>query len=352
MADRDLHSRNLSMGEYVLARYRRLRPKLAFRARTEQEWREWRAEFSAKLRELMGEWPRRCPLDAQVIERVPEEGYTREKVVFSSERDMAVIAYVLVPDGARRGAKLPGLLCAHGHGNGKDDVVGLHHGEHARIVNIANHNYDYARQFARRGYFVIAPDWRGFGERRLGYDFPGRDGCNVVFLKALKLGLNPLTLNVWDAFRCLDYLQSRPEVDRGRLGCLGLSYGGTMTLFTAALDQRVKAAIISCFLNEYGSYGLTLGNFCGSQTVPGVLAYGEMADIAGLIAPRPLLVEMGRFDDGFPIEHSRRAYRHLERVYRVLGAQERLACDEFEGGHRFSGRLAFDWMDRWLRGAS
>lgn len=343
--------RTLSMGEYLLARYRRLRPALSCRARSEEQFRAWRALFSAKLRELMGEWPRRCPLEARTVARVRDNGYTREKVIFNSERDMAVVAWVLVPDGIRRGAQAPGLLCAHGHGNGKDDVVGLHHGEHARINTIASHNYDYARQFARRGYVVIAPDWRGFGERRLGYDFPGRDGCNVVFLKALKLGLNPLTLNVWDAFRCLDYLQARPEVDRARLGCLGLSYGGTITLFTAALDRRVKAAVISCFLNEYGTYALTLGNFCGSQTVPGLLNWGEMADVACLIAPRPLLIEMGQRDEGFPIEASRRAYRHLARAYRALGAQQRLACDQFDGGHRFSGRLAFDWMDRWLKRA-
>lgn len=352
MRDPEIHSRNLSMGEYLLARYRRRRPKLPFRAQNHSEWRAWRKEFSSKLAALMGEWPQRCPPRPKILERVREDGYTREKVVFNSERDMAVVAYVLVPDGIKHGSKIPGLLCAHGHGHGKDDVVGIHHGEESRVTTIRAHNYDYARQFARRGYFVIAPDWRGFGERRLGYEFPGRDGCNVVFLKALKLGLNPLTLNVWDAFRCLDYLQSRPEVDGSRLGMAGLSYGGTMTLFTAALDERVKAAVISCYLNTYGCYAMDLGNFCGSQTVPGLLQYGEMADVAALIAPRPLLIEMGARDEGFPIEHSRKAYRDVERAYRAIGAQERLACDEFDGGHQFSGRLAFDWTDRWLRGAS
>jgi len=352
MVDPDTGSRTFSMGEYLLARYRRTRPTLGFRARNEDEWREWRARFSRKLVELLGEWPRRCPLRPQVIERVPDDGFTREKVIFESEPGMGVVAYVLIPHGLKRGTKAPGLVCAHGHGNGKDDVVGIHHGEHTRINTIRGLNYDYARQFAKRGYVVIAPDWRGFGERRLGYDFPGRDGCNVVFIKALMLGLNPLTLNVWDAQRCLDYLQSRPEVDGKRLGCVGLSYGGTVTLFTAALDERVRAAVISCYLNAYGSYGLTLGNFCGSQTVPGLLKYGEMADVAALIAPRPLLVEMGRRDDGFPIEDSRRAYRRVERAYRVLGAQERIACDEFDGGHAFSGRVAFEWMARWLEVAA
>jgi len=177
MAEVNVGSRTFSMGEYLLARYRRTRPALPFRARSAQQWRAWRTLFADKLMQLMGEWPRRCPLRPQIIERVADDGFTREKVIFESEPGMAVVAYLLIPDGVGRGKKAPGLLCAHGHGHGKDDIVGIHHGEATRINTIRELNYDYARQFAKRGYVVVAPDWRGFGERRLGYDFPGRDGC-------------------------------------------------------------------------------------------------------------------------------------------------------------------------------
>ena len=98
------------------------------------------------------------------------------------------------------------------------------------------------------GYVVVAPDWRAFGERRLGGDFGQRDACNVFFIKGMLMGVNLLALNVWDALRSIEYLQLRPEVDPGRIGCVGLSYGGTMTLYTAALDERVKCAVVSGYL--------------------------------------------------------------------------------------------------------
>lgn len=336
------------MGEYLARRYKALEPKMAFKASDEVEWLRWRSAFKSKLIELLGDWPDKCSLNPRVVEHVDEGSYIREKVIFESEPGMDVSAYFLVPKDLKPGEKRKALICAHGHGHGKDDVAGIHHGEPNRVYTIKQSNYDYARQFAEMGYVVIAPDWRGFGERRIGYDFPGRDGCNVVFLKASLLGLNLLTLNIWDAFRCIDYLQSRLEVDGDRIGMMGLSYGGTMTLFTAALDERIKVAVVSCYLNTFKAFALDLGNICGSQVVPSLLKYGEMWDVASLIAPRPLLIESGVKDEGFPIEASRLSFSKVKKVYEVLKVPERCDIDEFDGGHRFSGRKAFDWFERWL----
>ena len=184
-----------------------------------------------------------------MIEVVDEGQYRREKVIFDSETDMSVVAYVLVPNDMAPGERRPAILAAHGHGGGKDDVCGIGHGEAERVDRIAALNYDYARQFALRGYVVIAPDWRAFGERRAGGSAPNRDVCDLLQDKALLFGDNLLTLNVWDARCAVSYLQSRPEVDPDRIGCAGLSYGGTMTLFTTVLDERIKCAVISGYLN-------------------------------------------------------------------------------------------------------
>ncbi|MEM2906081.1 MAG: alpha/beta fold hydrolase [Candidatus Bathyarchaeia archaeon] len=337
-----------SADEYLGWRYEAVKPSLAFNAMNEEQWRAWRSALEAKLIELMEEWPEPCDLEPQLLERVEEEHYVREKVVFQSEPGVDVPAYVLVPKGLKPSERRPALLCAHGHGNGKDDVVGNTYGDAERARWVKETNYDYARQLALRGYVTLAPDWRGFGERSRGYRYQGRDGCDVVQLKASLLGLNPLTLNVWDAIRSIDYLETRPEVKPDRIGMVGLSYGGTVTLFTAALDQRVKAAVVSGYLNSFRAFALGLGNFCGSQVVPGLLRYGEMWDVAGLIAPRPVLVESGTRDLGFPIEAARLAFTRLKRVYEVLGVPERCEMDEFEGGHRFHGVKAVDWLAKWL----
>ena len=91
------------------------------------------------------------------------------------------------------------------------------------------------------------------------------------------------------------------------------------------------------------------GNTCGAQTPHGLLEYGEVSDIGCLIAPRPLLIESGASDDGFPIDASREASAAVRRAYEVAGVADRFDVDEFDGGHQWSGRKAYDWLDRWLR---
>jgi len=335
-----------SANEELRRLYDERAPLLAFNARNKAEWLTWRAAFSARLLDLMGGFPlERCPLETEILEERECQGYLRQKVVLQTSPGVWVPTYVLRP--SEGSGPWRGMLCLHGHGRGKDDVVGVAETEEER-KHIEALNYNYAEQFARRGYVTITPDARGFGERKEGYQFAGRDGCNVFFLKYQLLGLNPLTLNVWDVMRCLDYLQERPEVEAERIGCVGLSYGGTLTLYAAALDERIKVAVVSCYLNLFKAYAFDLDNTCGSQTVPGLLRYGEMGEVAALIAPRPLLIEAGIKDGGFPLEATREAYAVVRRAYEAAGAPERLALDEFDGGHMFSGRLAFDFVSRWL----
>ena len=340
--------RNLSMGEYFLRKYDQGSRTLAFDATTRERFASWKDEFSARLRECLGPFPEPCDLDPETIEVVDEGTYWREKVLFNSEPDMAVVAYVLVPKDIAPGERRPAILACHGHGHGKDDLVGMDHGERRRVETIANLNYDYARQFANRGYVVIAPDWRGFGERRMGGEAPPRDVCNVLEIKAMLLGLNMLTLNVWDAKCSVDYLQQRPEVDPERIGCAGLSYGGTMTLFATALDERIWCAVVSGYLNSFRAFALGMANFCGAQVPTGLLRYGEASDVACLVAPRPLLVESGVQDPTFPIEASREAATAVRRCYQVAGVREHFDVDEFDGEHRWSGSKAYDWMAKWL----
>lgn len=340
--------RNLSVGEYYLRQYEKSARSLAFDASSPISLEKWQKVFFEKLKECLGPFPQGCDLDPEVIEIVDGGSYWREKVIFNSEPDMAVVAYVLVPKDIQDGETRPAILACHGHGNGKDDIVGLDHGEMRRRNKISETNYDYAHVLAKRGYVVVAPDWRRWGERHLGGDVAPRDPCNVFFIKGMLMGLNLLTLNIWDAIRSIDYLQSRPEVDPDRIGCVGLSYGGTMALYTSAMDKRVKCAVISGYLNSFEDYAIGLSNFCGAQTPVGLLKYGEMSDIGCLVAPRPLLIESGRADSGFPIKSSRKAAEKVKRAYQVAEVPDRFEVDEFEGGHRWSGRKAYDWLNNWL----
>jgi dienelactone hydrolase len=343
---------DFSWETYVRSRVRETKQVLGCNVRTPEEWRTWRDALHCKLLELLGPFPlRRCPLRMQVLEekRVRPKGqaqpYLQRKVVYFTEPDVPVPAYLLTPLG--RKADLPALLCLHGHGNGKDDVMGFDRGDPKRRELICALNYDYARQFAERGYVVLAPDARGWGERAHA-DVPGRDRCNIAFLKGMLVGLNPLNRNIWDLMRAIDLLQSLPQVNPERIGGVGLSQGATHTLFVSALDERVRVAVVSGYLSTYQRLVLDWLGVCGSQFLPSILRYANIGDIACLIAPRPVLFENGTKERVIPFDGAKKEYRRVKRLYEVLGIPERVEMDVFEGDHQFSGRLAFDWVKRWL----
>lgn len=345
--------RLLSPFESVNAWIANEKSELTFAGSTQEDWARWRKAFDARLREYLGRLPERVPLDAEVLETTDCGDYIREKVVYDTEKYVSVAAYALIPKGLKPGERRPGILAAHGHGRGKADICGLPDTPE-RAEFIKNVNYDYAVQFVRRGYVVVAPDWRGFGERTSPADWarPNRDPCNVNYMATGYLGYHFLALQIWDGMRTVDYLQSRPEVDPDRLGVAGLSFGGTMTTYLAALEPRLKVACISGYLSTVKNDAITMrgkGNFCGSQYMPGLLTIGDIPEVAGLIAPKPLMVEMGQQDMCFVIDDARAAYARLRQIYQAAGAADRLDVDEFPGGHAWSGKKAFDWFERWLR---
>ncbi len=212
---------------------------------------------------------------------------------------------------------------------------------------IQAHNYDYGRQLVRSGYVTMAPDWRAFGERYDRESIKGRDPCNVCQNSLSWLGYNLLALDVHDARVAIDYLQSRDEVDPNRIGMVGLSYGGRVTTFTAALEQRIRVAVVSGALNLFVERIVAQGG-CGSQVIPGLLRWGDIPEVLGLIAPRPLLVERGIHDSLLPKKHFDLGYDRLMRVYRASEAAGKLACDEWDGGHAYHGKAALEWFARWL----
>jgi dienelactone hydrolase len=298
-----------------------------------------------RLRDLLGEWPERVPLDIEVLEHDDAGPYRRERVVFDSEATMSVPAYLLVPH--ERTEPGPAVLAIHGHGAGKSMVCGLDRGNDELRDEIGGYHGDYAHQLACRGFVVLAPDLRGFGERA-DWNPPDHYQCDWNLVSATLAGANPLTQNLWDLRCSLDFLAQHPLVDPQRIGAAGLSYGGTATLFLAALDERVKAAVVSGYFSSWAAAHRVPWNMCGSQILPGLLGWLEHVDLGVLVAPRALLVETGTEDDIFPVDAAREAFATLAQVYAMLGARDRLVHDVFEAGHRWHGEQAYSFLEREL----
>ncbi|MBI4027442.1 MAG: acetylxylan esterase [Verrucomicrobia bacterium] len=341
--------------DYCLARLKARKPLLPFPFSRPKEHPTWRRKLRTALWREFGEMPQRVPLNARVLERKNFDHYVREKIVFQTERWMWAPAWVLIPKESplrSKSGKLPALVAAHGHGHGKDPLVGETHGDQAIMDSIKQLNYSYALQAVKRGYFVIVPDWRTFGERSDPDDWVRRtyrDGCDVANNAVQYFGVHLLGLDVWDGMRAIDYLEGRSEVDAKRIGCLGLSFGGTMTTYLTAFDLRIKAACISGYVSTLdNAFGHRRGNFCGSQAMPGLARYGDIPDVALLAAPRPLCIEIGLKENCFYAPDMQKAARYVARGYKAIGAQDRLVIDAFPGKHEFSGRKAWPLFERWL----
>ena len=303
-------------------------PPQYFTGTSQSDWREWRRKFRRNMVRHLGPLPEHVPLEAEVLEQIRHDGYTREKIIFNSDPFSSIPAYIIIPDTATPDNPAPAVLCAHGHGVGKDGAVGI----------VDDYQKQYAVELAKQGFVTIAPDWRCFGERKDREEWvrrPGRDGCNVAYLALGYFGYQLIQLNISDGKRCIDYLQSRPEVDGNRLGCMGCSFGGTMTTYISAFDKRIKAAVIVCYLSTLtdalGDRGR--GNTCGSQFMFGLRAEGDIADVAGLIAPRSCMVQIGSDDMCFIESDALAAFEHLEKIYSASGKRDRLVLDHFEGEH-------------------
>ncbi len=320
---------------------------MQFRGTTADDCRKWQAGFAARLRALLG--PHQPPAQWKTsTERVVDlEDHRREELVLTAEGHPALPVYLLLPPGKREG-KRPGVLALHGHGRfGYDPVAGCDDRPGVAAA-IRSCSYDYGRQLARRGFVVAVPCLTPFG-RRLGKaeSYGKQDPCAITFLRLQLLGKVLMVENLRDCLWSLELLARHDRVDARRLACVGLSYGGRMTMLTTALEPRIRAAVVSGALNVMQER-VSVRYSCGAQVIPGLLQYGDVPEIGSLIAPRPSLWQVGSRDKLIVADWADRAMGRMRRAYRALGAAHRLRVDRFEGGHAWHGPSAVPWLEKML----
>jgi dienelactone hydrolase len=275
-----------------------------------------------------------------------KEGYAVEKIMYASQPGIVVTAGLFLPDERRFPPPWPATLVACGHA---DSGKALDAYQRAAAL------------LATRGIAALLFDPIGQGERRQFVTADGRSACggclgehNAVGAACIPLGRNLASWMIWDGIRGLDYLASRPDIRADRLGCMGNSGGGTQTSYIMAVDDRVAAAAVSCYLTSlFGKLPRTIGPQDAEQNIFGQLAFGmDHADLILMRAPRPTLV-CAATRDFFDIGDTRQAVADARRVYDLCSAGERLALAEADAEHGFSQPLreaACRFMLRWLAG--
>lgn len=345
-------TRYLDSLEYTDFLRANLKPRLPFTASTIEEAEKWQETLHPEIVRLLGGFPeRKCPLEAEVPEVKKFENYTRETIYFSSRERMTVKGYFLLP----KSWKAPGpcVVCLPGHGRGVDDIVGMEE-DGTQRSQYGGYQNDFALQCLDHGMASFAIEQFCFGARRdekARQAGAGDSSCNPAAGAALLLGEAMIGWRVWDAMRAVDYLETRPEVDPQRIGMMGISGGGTTTLWSSAVDTRVRATMVSGYYCPVGGC-IAIMNHCIDNYVPGILKLCDHPDLAGLVAPRPLFVESGAQDGIFLIDPVKEAVRHAQRIYQVFGHPDRFDHEYFEGEHQFCGKKGLPFMAEQLGGAT
>lgn len=319
---------------------------------TKEAWEKKRPELRQQFLDMMGLWPLppKTDLKATITGTVEGDGFTVEKLHFQSVPGLYVTANLYVPKSASR-RKYPTVLYVCGHENVVENGV-----SYGSKVSYQYH----PAWFASHGYVCLILDTNELAEIR--GDHHGTYSRGMWWWQAR--GYTPAGVELWNAIRALDYLETRPEVDAGRIGVTGRSGGGATSWWVGAADERVKAIVpvagitdLYSHLCEAPSLRLKDGVIAGHcDCMYAVNTYRwDFAQVAALCAPRALLLGNSDADDIFPVKGYRNVAAKAAKVYALYGAEDKFQLLETKGPHKDTPELHFGinrWMNRWLKDAA
>lgn len=296
------------------------------------ELRTTQEKIRSQLPKFFGEFPERTPLNARIVDKLDREQYTIEKVIFESQPKYYVSANLYIPK--ERKFPLPGVIFTCGH---YDDA------------KVYDEYQMTCSGLALKGYVVLIFDPMGQGERVEYFDpqtkksfaewgtYFGVSQHHYLSRPSFLVDWTFSGLHLWDAIRAIDYLVSRPEVDKDNIASIGQSGGGEMALMVTAVDERIKVCVAS-----------HPGGSCEDEYLTGRGITNR--EILSLIPPRPLRIIVGK-DSGEEPGH-RRTIENLQPLYEVLGAGKQCAdLDVVIGIHsmnRSNRESSYEWFNKWF----
>jgi dienelactone hydrolase len=310
--------------------------------RTIADWEIRRSHILAHMQTVMGPLPRPAhpvPLNVEILNEKKLDHLVRRKIAYHTDSPARrVTAWLFLPARAQR--RVPAILCLHQTINiGKDEPAGL--GQ--------NVNLQYALQLAERGYVTLAPDYPSFGEYAETFD--PHEGYVSGTMRA-----------IYDNMRAIDLLQSLPQVDPERIGCIGHSLGGHNTMFTAAFDPRIKALVSNCgFTRFHKYYGGKLVGWTSPRYMPLIASrYGnnpdrvpfDFTEVVACFAPRAFLASSPLHDSNFEVSGVRDVIAAARPIYALYGHPENLQANYPDAEHSFppsAREVAYKFLDEHLK---
>jgi len=345
-------SNSYPIADYLAELFEQQKKNLSFNATNIKEFVNWKQKTRKKLKHLIGYYKfKKCDPCPRVNEIVELPDFDRIHMTINTEPSVKMPFYVLKPKNEQ--SRYSAVIALHGHGSGgKYSVAGRR--DIPEIANqIKHYNYDYGVQLVKEGFMVFCPDARGFGERQEQWAKGNILSSSCLWLNnmAIPLGMTVTGMWTWDIHRLIDHIQTRNDINRSRIGCVGLSGGGLQTLWASALDERIRCSVISGYMYGYKESLLEMCTNCSCNYVPHLYEHLDMGDIAALIAPRPLLIETGTKDplngkSGLENVYSQTSI--IRRAYKILEREKFFKHDVFEGEHRWHGTEAIPWVKKHL----
>lgn len=299
----------------------------------------WQAKARARLMELLGLPLERTAPNFRVDWTRDNGGFIETRFLFESEPEVTVVGHLLLPKGKD---SLPLVICLQGHSKGVHISLGrpIYEGDENTIKG---GDRDFARQIISRGQAALALEQRGFGERGGTEKGPA---CYQPAVQAMLMGKTLIGQRCWDISRAIDVVGEQfPQLDMNRIAIMGNSGGGTATIYAAALDERIGAAMPSCaFCGYLASIGAQTHCLC--NYIPGIMNDFDMGDLAGLIAPRPMIVVNGKDDGIFPLESAKEQADVARAYYAAANASDMFEHVIGPEGHRFYAALGWPVFDK------
>ena len=298
---------------------------------TGTDFRKWQSNFRRVLDSLEGPLPRRVKSSVEVLETEEQSDHTRHCLRIAVSNCASLIAYLLVPLDAGPADRRPGVIAVHGHyRHGIDSIAGVRVEEDDPDNDI---RHAYALHAVRAGYVAMIPALWGWPGRDGHLDLVRqRDRCNVAQMAAGMYGINLLDLHVQDCQAALDVLVERPEVDGGRIACIGNSTGGRMTMWLTVFDSRIKVCVPSGCMNTFRERSLKLSS-CGIQYPFGLLRFGDVPEVFCLIPPRPMQLQAGEGDSLITPAHRDDIEAQVRNAYRLVDAKSSFDYVLHPNGH-------------------
>lgn len=334
------------LADYFAAETAKLRDNCLADIKTLDDWKAKRGEYRRQLHEMLGldPLPEKTDLKPVITGKIEHDDFVVEKLHFQSRPGLYVTGNLYLPKKIEK--PLPTILYVCGHSVVKIDGVAMgakagyqHHGA----------------WYARNGYACLTIDTLQLGEIEGIHHGTHRYGMWWW----LNRGYTPAGVEAWNCVRALDYLETRPEIDKTRFGVTGRSGGGAYSWWIAAIDDRIKVAVPTAGITDLQNHVVdgTVEGHCDCMFMVNTYRW-DYPQVAALVAPRPLLISNTDSDGIFPLDGVVRTFDKVRRIYRLFDSEKKgtsadVALNISPGPHKDTQELnthEFRWFNHYLKG--